>query len=63
MKQIKLTPAQDYANRIVCALDRIIAEPENKDLSNEVLMTVLERPRTLRCALSAYLYKSLSAKL
>lgn len=63
MKQIKLTPAQDYAKRIVYALDRLMSEPENTELANEVLTTVLERPRTLRCALSAYLYKSQSVQL
>lgn len=34
MKQIKLTPAQDYAKRIVCALDRLMSEPENAELAN-----------------------------
>lgn len=55
MKQIKLTPAQDYAKRIVCALDRLMSEPENAELANEVLMAVLERPRTIRCALKEVL--------
>jgi hypothetical protein len=63
MKNFNLTPAQDYAKRIVAALDSLLEEPGNTEQADEVLMMVLERPRTLRSALAAYLYKSQSAQL
>lgn len=63
MKQIKLTPAQAYAARIVEAIDNLLCAPEDTEAADNVLMMVLERPRTLRCALAAYLYKSQSAQL
>lgn len=58
-----LTPAQAYAARIVEALDSLLCKPEDTEAADNVLMMVLERPRTLRCALAAYLYKSQSAQL
>lgn len=63
MKQVKLTPAQSYAARIVEAIDNLLCAPEDTEAADNVLMMVLERPRTLRCALAAYLYKSQSAQL
>lgn len=53
-----LTPAQDYALRMITALDGFIDNPDDTDWSNDILMFILERPKTLRCALAAYLYKS-----
>lgn len=53
-----LTPAQAYAARIVEAIDGLLCDPENMDAADSVLMMILERPRTLRCALAAYLHKS-----
>lgn len=58
-----LTPAQDYALRMINALDGLIENPYDVDWSNDILITVLERPRTLRNALAAYLYKSRIAQL
>ncbi len=63
MKQKKLTPAQAYAARIVEAIDGLLCAPEDTEAADNVLMMVLERPRTLRSALAAYLYKSQSAQL
>lgn len=63
MKQKKLTPAQAYAARIVEAIDGLLCTPEDTEAADNVLMMVLERPRTLRSALAAYLYKSQSAQL
>lgn len=59
----KLTPAEDYALRMINALDGFIDNPDNIEWSDEILMFILERPKTLRSALSAYLYKSQSARL
>lgn len=59
----KITPAQDYAIRMINALDGFIDNPNDIDWSNDILMFVLERPQTLRSALAAYLYKSQSAQL
>ena len=58
-----LTPAQDYAVRMINALDGYIENPFDIDWTNEILMFILERPRTLRSALAAYLHKSRSAQL
>ncbi len=63
MKKLKLTPAQAYAARIVEAVDNLLCFPEDTEAADNVLMMVLERPRTLRSALAAYLYKSQSAQL
>lgn len=63
MKQTKLTPAQAYAARIVEAIDSLLCSPEDTEAADNVLMMVLERPKTLRCALAAYLYKSQMAQL
>ena len=59
----QLTPAQDYAVRMINALDGYIENPFDIDWTNDILMFILERPRTLRSALAAYLYKSRSAQL
>lgn len=59
----KLTPAEDYTLRMINALDGFIDNPDNIEWSDEILMFILERPKTLRSALSAYLYKSQSARL
>ena len=40
-----------------------VADPENTEAADNVLMMVLERPKTLRCALAAYLYKSQMAQI
>ena len=63
MKQLKLTPAQAYAARIVEAIDGLLCAPEDSDRIADIQMMILERPKTLRCALAAYLYKSQSAQL
>ena len=63
MKKLKLTPAQAYAARIVEAVDNLLCSPEDTEAADNVLLMVLERPRTLRSALAAYLYKSQSAQL
>ena len=63
MKKLKLTPAQAYTARIVEAVDNLLCSPEDTEAADNVLMMVLERPRTLRSALAAYLYKSQSAQL
>ena len=63
MKQLNLTPAQAYAARIVEAIDCLLCDPEDIDRIADIQMMVLERPKTLRCALAAYLYKSQSAQL
>lgn len=58
-----LTPAQSYAQNAVNALDALIAaEPETKYSTSSVARLLMERPKTLRCALAAYLYKSLNRK-
>ena len=56
----EFTPAQSYAARIIVALDNLLKDIEDIEAQDEVLMMILERPKTLRCALSAYLYKSLN---
>lgn len=58
-----LTPAQDYAMRMIAALEGFIENPEDVDSQNDILMFILERPKTLRSALSMYLHKSQSAQL
>lgn len=58
MKTKELTPAQDYMKRMIDALTCIIENPADTDWRNDVLMFILERPKTLRSALSAALYKS-----
>lgn len=63
MTTTKLTPAQDYALRMINALDGLIENPYDIDWTNDILMFILERPRTLRSALAAYLHKSRSAQL
>lgn len=51
------TPAQDYAQRVVLALDEVIANPDSLEWYDEAVMLLMERPRTLRAALAAYLYR------
>ena len=63
MKELDLTPAQAYAQRIIAAVDNLLASSDDKDAIADIQMMVLERPKTLRCALAAYLYKSQSARL
>lgn len=63
MKTKNLTPAQDYAIRMINALDGFIENPEDMDWQNDILMFILERPKTLRSALAMYLNKSQSAQL
>lgn len=63
MKEIKLTPAQDYASRMIMAIDKYTAGTQSSNLAQEILMIVLERPKTLRNALNAYLYKSRMAQI
>lgn len=62
MEQPKLTPAQAYMHCVIEALDSLLCAPEDTEAQDNVLMMVLERPRTLRSALAAYLYKSQSAR-
>lgn len=57
------TPAQNYASRCIDALEELINNPQNHDRQDEVYMLIMERPQTLKCALSAYLYKSQMARL
>lgn len=59
----QITPAQDYALRMINALDGFIDNPDDIDWSNDILMFILERPKTLRSALAAYLYKSRNAQI
>lgn len=61
-KKIELTPAQSYMGKMVEALDQYLAEPENEEYGLNVLTLALERPKTLRSALSAHLYKSISSQ-
>lgn len=63
MKPAQFTPAQDYAIRMINALDGFIGNPDDTDWKNDILMFILERPKTLRSALSAYLYKSRNARI
>lgn len=63
MTTTHLTPAQEYAVRMMNALDGVINSPDNATCSNDILAIVLERPKTLRAALAAYLYKSRSAQV
>ncbi|MDE6080106.1 MAG: hypothetical protein K2G35_08595 [Duncaniella sp.] len=54
-----LTPAQTYAKNVVQALDAFIASDVHAEYSAaNVAKLIMERPKTLRAALSAYLYKS-----
>lgn len=62
MKSIELTPAQSYMGKMVEALDLYLSEPENEKYGIDVLTLALERPKTLRAALSAHLYKSISSQ-
>ena len=56
-----LTPAQSYAKRIIDAIDGLLAtEAIKRETWQDLQMLVLERPQTLRNALNAYLYKSIS---
>ena len=59
---LRLSPAQAYAARMVEAIDILLGDIEDTEAADNVLMMVLERPRTLRSALAAYLYKSQSAQ-
>lgn len=63
MKKISITPAQAYAQRIIAAVDNLLGSPDDTDTIADIQMMILERPRTLRCALAAYLYKSQSTQL
>lgn len=60
---IKISPAQEYAIRMINALDGFIENPDDIDWSNDILMMVMERPETLRAALAGYLYKLQGAQL
>lgn len=56
-----LIPAQSYAKRIIDAIDGLLAAEATKRTTwQDLQMLVLERPQTLRNALNAYLYKSIS---
>ena len=57
------TPAQAYAKRCIYALQELINNPEDNEWQDEVHLLLMERPQTLKCALSAYLYKSEMARL
>ena len=57
------TPAQDYMRRIINALTEMIDNPGDANAAEDVLASILERPKTLRSALSAALYKSQSERL
>lgn len=61
MESNKLTPAQAYMQHLIDALTNIIENPDDTDWQDEVLMQILQRPKTLRAALAAALYKSKSA--
>lgn len=58
MIALKPTPAEAYAARMITAIDGFLDNPNDEDWRNDILMFVLERPKTLRSALAAYLYKS-----
>lgn len=53
----KKTPAQDYAERMITALDELLVDTSNVEWQDEILTFILERPKTLRSALSAYLHQ------
>lgn len=55
-----LTPAQAYAYEVVEAVDALIASEPQEEYKcvRRLKKLVMERPRTLRNALNAYLYKS-----
>lgn len=59
----QITPAEDYALRMINAIDGFLDNPDDTTWSDEILMFILERPKTLRSALAAYLYKSQSARV
>lgn len=63
MKKLNITPAQAYAQRIIAAVDNLLGSPDDTDRIADIQMMILERPKTLRCALAAYLYKLQSAQL
>lgn len=50
----KLTPAQTYALNIINAIDKMALD--------DVRKMIAERPQTLRSALRAYLYASISQR-
>lgn len=54
---LRLSPAQAYAARMIEAIDILLGDIEDTEAADNVLMMVLERPRTLRSALAAYLYE------
>lgn len=59
MNNKPLTPAQAYAKAAVEALDAmLVSEPEANYCLGAVTKLLMERPKTLRAALSAYLYRS-----
>lgn len=58
----QLTPAQDYMKRMIEALDGLIENPNDPDWEADVVLFLFERPKTLRSALSAALYKSVSSR-
>lgn len=62
MTTTHLTPAQEYTVRMINALDGFIDNPGDTYWGNDILMFILERPKTLRSALAAYLYKSQCAQ-
>lgn len=63
MNKKSLTPAEDYALRMINAIDGFLDYPDDTSWSDEILMFILERPKTLRSALAAYLYKSQSERV
>ncbi len=59
----KLTPAQDYAMRLIKALSGFIDNPGDPHWRAEIMSSILQRPMTLRSALASYLYKSRGAQV
>ncbi len=58
MKKLDLTPCEDFMARFVLALDTHLTNPADIASQEVVKTLVLERPRTVRSALNALLYKS-----
>lgn len=58
MSNNSISPAQQFSARLLEALDNLLANPTDVDYQADVQTLVLERPRTVRSAINALLYKS-----
>lgn len=57
MKLEAVTPAQMYAKSVIDAIDELLATG-SKMSYYKIGKMLMERPKTLRCAMAAYFYKS-----